>query len=246
MASSTNLAVEAVTNIVQVVTNTVWVSAPPQGGVALKDFIPFVTALLGALTGALAAFSLGLLKQRRDRQDERHATLLEAQFALFSQWTILSGIYEDKLKPHKDNPERHGAIPIFNHFEVHLKAPVSELGFLIDSDAPNLIQDIHQCEIAYLNVKILLKEHSTLREELGQKYKTETFDLSTGISTRPINAEDYYKIRTLTDNLYEQIEFAIPKLEKDLQTITDFIKRNFKDKNALDASATLSGAETNT
>src|SRR5688572_14048844 len=84
----------AYTNLFIVLSNSVTFPsvghAPTQTGLELKILIPFFSALLGAL----AAFCFAWIKQWMDTRRQRYAALLEAQYALFSQWAILVDISE--------------------------------------------------------------------------------------------------------------------------------------------------------
>jgi hypothetical protein len=193
----------------------------------LSYLLPFASAAFGAFCGAVGAFRLGRVKQKRDELDRRHSVLLAAQYALFNQWNTLESIRRDTLEPQRQDQSRHINLPLSLHAMAHLSVPFNELTFIVDSDEPNLLQQIHLAEQGYLSAKNILERYNELRKEFDDKYPPNDI----GKVTAP--AHENLLLKTVADALYEQFDIALPKFDEQIKKICKFIGRNFKDKKAL-------------
>lgn len=199
----------------------------------LPYFLPFASSAFGAFCGATAAFWLGRVKQIHDECNERHSVLLATQNALFNQWNTLESIRRDTLEPHRQDQLRHVNLPLSLHAMTHLSVPFDELAFIIDSDEPNLLQQIHLAEQSYLSAKNVLERYNELRKEFDSKYPPSDVDAITGIGKVKAPPHENLLLKTVADALYKQFDIALPKFDEQIKKIYKFVGRNFKNKSAL-------------
>jgi hypothetical protein len=204
-----------------------------------KLFIPFASAL----AGASAAFGLGLVKQWRDKKDERHTALLETQYALYSQFAVLDGIRKSLLEPLRNDPRRYQTFQVFFLGKAHLPVPLKDLTFLIDSDEPNLLQEIHLAETACTGVLDILKRLNEAKELILKEAKPRTFDMTTGKAAIEVRAELVFSVKSLLDLLYSETDKALPRFNLCVEKIHKFVKRNYRWKKAVPSIKDLPKAD---
>jgi hypothetical protein len=195
----------------------------------------FGSAALGALLGSLSAFWLGVRQQRTDQRRKEHAALLRAQYALASQWNILKSIEKSFLAPHRDNPTRHMNLAEFHSFSSEARVPFEDIAFIAHSDEPNLLQEIHIAEQKFESAKGALSLRNERISKLDQHPGVEvlSFDIETGQSKIAAPAKELFMMRQATNNLYELIDEAIPKLLGEMQALETFIKRRYRGMKAI-------------
>lgn len=207
------------------------VQAQAKTALDLTPYLPFASSAFGAFFGAMSAFWLGRLKQKRDERNRRHAALVSSQYALLSQWTILETMRIRHLEPFRKDPNRHLKLNNYVVEKTHLSVPLSELTFILTSDEPNLLQDIHLAEAGYVSAMGIFN----IRNERGEKLKEHSqmvgFDPATGgakfVSKNP---GEVFELKSITDILYDQVDKALPQLEAETKKIYKFVKRNLKMK----------------
>src|SRR5208282_2715260 len=156
----------------------------PEASTALTYIVPIASAGFGALLGALSAFRLASVKQKRDESNRRHTTLLATQYALSSQWNILEGIRRHLLEPDRNDPNRHLNLSGFICSKAPLTVPFKELTFIIDSDEPSLLQEIHLAEQGHILALDALEKRNTELEKFNSKYPPDGIDMLTGRAFR--------------------------------------------------------------
>src|SRR6266566_1404717 len=196
----------------------------------VKDYLPFATSLFGAFFGALGAYWVGRFKEKRDDDKRRHTALLNTQYALFSQWSTLENIRKTFLEPFRNDPQRLQKQKHFLRMMGELKVPFDELTFVIDSEEPNLLQEVHLAEKAFLGSIDLLERVNRLRVELQSKYQPHQFDITSGAGRITVPAHELYALKELTDLLYNGVDRALPDLLKTNRLVFDFVKKHFKGK----------------
>lgn len=199
----------------------------------LKDFLPFATALFGAFFGAFGAYLVGRFKEKRDENNRRHTALLATQYALYSQWSVIEDMRKNFLDPFRKDPERH--FKQLQYFRVvgELNVPFEELTFIINSNEPNLLQEIHIAEKRFSSSTDLLNNLNQKRLEIQDKYPPKNFDMKTGRGSEMIvPAYEIYRLKVLTDLLYDEVDKALPDLTKTNDQLLSFIKTNLKGRKA--------------
>jgi len=195
----------------------------------------FGSAAAGALLGSLSAFYLGFIQQKAERRRQQHAGLIRAQYALMSQWNILEGIRRNFLEPHRDIEARFIQMPVFYSFGRHASVPFDDISFIALSDEPNLIQEIHIAEQAYESCIEALRLKNTRTEEFYKSpdVKTIDFDFASGKSRVNAPPQVVFLLKQITDNMYELVDRAIPKILGTTQVIEAFASCHFKGMKAL-------------
>jgi hypothetical protein len=199
------------------------------------NIVAFSSAVTGAFFGSLSAFWLGRLQQKRDLRDRRHSALLATQHALLSQWTVLENVRLQHLEPLRNDPMRFAKISRFYTTRPQCSIPFSEITFIADSDEPNLLQEIHIAEQAYLGAIQAIDLYNEKREEFFKRSESRIseFDMQTGKTTITTGEQEIYMMRAVTDILYQEIDKALPRLDAEVKDIWKFVKRNFKGKKAI-------------
>lgn len=207
----------------------------PEPSPLLTYLVPFVTAAFGALFGALSAFWLGIMKQKRDESNRRHNALLATQYALISQWNILEGVRRNLLEPYRNDPDRHLILWAFTCSTASLTIPFKDLTFIIGSDETNLLQEIHLAEQGHILALDALERRNAELDKFNSKYPPDNLDMETGMAFRSLPAKpaDIFLLKNATDNLYKTVDQALPNFLEKVQKIGKFVKRNFKGKKAV-------------
>ena len=199
----------------------------------LKNILPFATSLFGAFFGALGAYFVGRSKEKRDENNRRHTALLATQYALFSQWNVIEDIRKNLLEPLRQDSERH--FKLLQYFRVvgEFHVPFDELTFIIDSKEPNLLQEIHIAEKRFASSTDLLDKLNHKRLEIQDKYPPKNFDMKIGKGSEMIvPAAEIFRLKVLTDLLYDEVDKALPDLTKTNEQLFKFIKTNLKGRKA--------------
>ncbi len=197
--------------------------------------VAFGSAAAGALVGSLSTYILGRRQQKQDEENRRHGALINAQFALFSQWKVVDGIKTNHLEPVGNETNRFTKLRATIFIKSPLSVPLSELAFIANSNNPNLIQEIADAEEGYLKSLLALDLFNQFRAEFERNHPpipgTFNNEKSSGqVIADPfeVNIGNYY----LT-NLYKQVDLASPKLDETIKKIAVFVKQNFKGKKAI-------------
>ena len=191
------------------------------------QFATFSSSIWGALLGSISAYALGMAQQARTERSRRHAALLNAYFALASQWNALEGIRRSALEPHRDRPNRALTIPVFLFFSSSVTVEFKEISFIALSRDPNLLNQIHLAEQRYVTAIASLRERNQRLEELYQR-DTVNFDFATGKGQLKAEPKDVYLITALTDNLYMTVDRALQSLQEELNNIRNYTKKHFR------------------
>jgi len=205
---------------------------PPMFG-ELKDYLPFATSLCGAFFGALGAYWVGRFKEKRDEDKRQHSALLATQYSLHSQWSILDNIRKCLLEPVRNDPQRHMKQKQFLHTLGNLPVPFQELAFILDTETPNLLQDIHIAERRFLISLEYLERLNKLRIELTTKYAPEHFHMHSGTGRVKVPEHEVYALKEFADLLYKEVDKALPELKNTNELIYAFLKRHLKGRKGI-------------
>ena len=199
------------------------------------NVVAFSSAIAGAFFGSASAFWLGRLQQKRDLRDRRHSALLATQHALLSQWNVLENVRQQHLEPLRQDSLRFAKMPRFYTTKASCSVPFSEITFIVNSDEPNLLQEIHSAEQAYLGAIQAIDLYNEKRDEFFKKAegRISQFNEETGQTTIETESREIFVMRKVTDILYQTIDKALPKLDGEVKNIWKFVKRNFKGMKAI-------------
>ncbi|HEY2329985.1 MAG TPA: hypothetical protein VGI63_09265, partial [Verrucomicrobiae bacterium] len=101
------------------------------------------------------------------------------------------------------------------------------------SKEPNLLQEIHIAEKRFTASTEMLNKLNQKRLELQDKYPPKNFDMKTGRgSEMVVPAYEIYRLKVLTDLLYDEVDKALPDLTKTNEQLFAFVKTNLKGRKA--------------
>ena len=186
----------------------------------------FGSAGAGALLGSVTAFGFGIYHQHLERRERQQSALLRAQYALMSQWNILEDMRRGFLEPNREDPNRFLMRP-YHSFGRAVSVPFDDIAFIVRSNEPDLLQQIHIAEQGFETVTEVLRIRNQKMEEF-YKLGASKFDFQTGVATVEAPPEVAFILKSITDALYEASDKAMPKLWGEIQALTDFIRRKYK------------------
>ena len=201
--------------------------------------LPHLSAIFagafGAFFGSLSAFYLGRVQQRIDRREKRHAALIAAQYALMSQWNIIEGVRVRQLEKFRDDPTRFAKLKLYRFKATPTFVPFSELTFVLETNDPNVLQDVHIAEQSYHACVDALQ---TRYEELLKFYDNprvthHILDFDTGAGVAASNKRDVLFLRQATDAVYDIVDRSLPRLTSAVAKLEALIKAAFPGKQAL-------------
>jgi hypothetical protein len=196
---------------------------------------PFWAALFGAFFGSATAFILAILKAYLDREQKRHSALVETLYALYSQWNILEGIRRHPLEARRNEPDRFMKIPIFEAPGRHSEVPFKDITFILQSDDPNLLQDIHLAEQSFEIAFEALKIRNRCLTDFydSPEVKKRDFDFETGASLVEAPRHRAFWVKETTNALYDSVDNALPKLKNQMDSVYAFTKRKYPKKKTI-------------
>ncbi len=197
-------------------------------------FLAVASSAFGALAGSLSAFWLGRSQQMRDRLDKEYGALLSAQYALMSQWTVLEDIRKDLLEDYRSRPDRHLHMPIYKKFGSAQRIDFHGISFICCSDNPDLLQQIHLAEQNFDTAFGSLEIRNDYCDNLISEGDIKVFDSKTGqfVVSGELSA-NVFMLKQATDNLYQCVDGALPKLALEVDDLRAFVKKEFKGRKAL-------------
>ena len=201
--------------------------------------LPHVSAIFaaafGAFFGSLSAFHLGRVQQRSDRREKRHAGLIAAEYALMSQWNIVEQIRVGLLERARNNPDRFAKLPLY-HFDVSPTfVPFADLTFILETNDPNALQDIHLAEQSYHTCVNAMRLRN---EELAKFYQNprvshRILDFETGAAQTQADPQDTFFLRKATDGLYSCVDRTLPRLVGTIEKLEKLRRSLFPEKKPL-------------
>ncbi len=192
-------------------------------------------AAFGAFFGSLSAFYLGRVQQRSDRREKRHAALIAAQYALMSQWNTVEAIRVQHLEDLRNDPIRFTKLKLYWFPMVPTFVPIADLTFLLETEDPNLLHEIH---LAEQNYRACVQALQMRNQELQKFYDNprvshQILDFETGAGVSRATDRDLLFLRQSTDVLYIAVDRALPRLIAVIEKLEKLIKSMFPGKAAL-------------
>lgn len=108
--------------------------------------------------------------------------------------------------------------------------PFKDITFIIDSDEPKLLQQIHIAEQGFLATISALDKCNEVRAGLLAKYPPENFNMQTGVGRLAIPEHEAYVLKNATDVLYKHVDVSLPIFDEQIKKISKFIECKFKGK----------------
>ena len=213
----------------------VWLTLPALDEQLLPHVVAFAAAVFGAFFGSLSAFYLGRLQQQSDRREKRHSALIAAQYALISQWNIVEGIRVQHLEEFRNHPARFTKLRLFVFKISPSYVPFSDLTFVLETEDPNILHDVHLAEQSYQSCM----EALTVRNQQLEKFYENPnvthriLNFETGAGITEASQKDLLFLRQATDALFTSVDRTLPRLAAAIEKLEKVSKVMFPGKRAL-------------
>lgn len=174
----------------------------------------FVVQALATLVGALAAFALEALRQRRDEKQTQMQKFKAAIFVLILHRTFLRGLYANQLEPQKDVEIRAYSLHPILTVPPKDRFDVSELAFLLSTKEAHLLNVLATAESQYLSIAALVEQRNALHvafQSRMEMVRAQTGQFEGTIDDIRAMAGPVLsrQLEMLTDALYDNITHAI-------------------------------------
>jgi hypothetical protein len=196
-----------------------------------------VTAVVGPFVGALAAFGLGLLAQRRSRIDAEKAAGNLAMSVLAKQLDDFKNaqrvIFESREEK-KSQPDWLQLLPMYYHFSDSLKFDLQSLAFLFREGEATLVSKLMKAEMRYHDMARVMSVHAAAAEEVQKRL--EAGGLTHGSAVTVEDAERLVgpalvaKMSNLTASLYQRMDEDEKDYRDAIDTLDGLMERSFGKK----------------
>jgi len=190
---------------------------------SLQEFLPsLVSAIVGALFGAIAAYLL--YRSQREREDrnahqiqlnKKHNAGNKALFAIYCQTCEISE-FKKWIKPYANKPERSKILPTFERdYSLTPKINVDSLSFLLDADmCPNLLDKLFCAQQSFETTAAVIKKREHLRTEIAYQEVSGT-----------INSFTKRQLEIYTNSLFERVDLTYEKLRDIKEPLTECLRK---------------------
>ena len=173
------------------------------------------------------------MRQKKDKTRRDYEAAISAQYALTTQWTVIEDMHRNLLEPRRNLQDRQFKLPNYLPVGGVIPLPMDSLTFILATDNPDFLQEIHIAEKHYLRCAELLEELNKFRLDMQDKYQPKTFNPDTGIGFLEVPLHRQYILKDLTNRLYVSVDKARVELNRVIDKMNDFIKSNFKGRRSL-------------
>lgn len=178
----------------------------------------FISALVGAIVGAVAAFGFEAYRDHRKTKEDRYGAIIRTQFALIGQLNTMSIIKSQHLDAFRDDPNRAAKLLHFDYTKSALLISFESIAFLL-IDHPNLVMAVHNAERSYVSAMECVDKRNAAYDELHRNSVLQSMD-ETGRCT--IGIKDPRPIKLLkdtTDHLYVSVDRASERASKQIEEL---------------------------
>jgi hypothetical protein len=212
-----------------------WQSLPALDARLYPHLSAIFAGAFGAFFGSLSAFYLGRVQQRADRREKRHAALIEAQFAVMTQWNIVEGLRVDHLERVRSDPSRFTKLPLFYFNASPTFVPFAELTFVLETKDPNLLHEVHLAQQSFQTcvTALQLKNQEVEKFYKNPRVSHHIRDFKTGATVTEASEQDIFLLRQAVNILYEVVDRTLPRLAAAVERLEGLIKSMFPGKQAL-------------
>jgi hypothetical protein len=194
----------------------------------------FITAMTGAFFGAVSAYWSERFKEKRKRQTEEFGAIIRTQMALIGQLNTVSNVKKQFLDPLRDDPLRERKMIAFDMTTTPLRVNYESIAFLLNSEDPNLVHEIHAAEQSFCSAMEVLDTRNRAYEKLHEKSQLEKFDPLTGQCTIAVTDPRAIKlVKDYTDALFVGVDRACERLSTQVAELYKAGKRLYPKKKFL-------------
>lgn len=219
----------------------VWIESMPSQdqpfdwvGLVVQTLLVFLAAFLGAL----GAFQVQVIQNRRNDAAIRLEAGRTAQFALITQWDFLVSVKKQLLDEHRSDPLRWAKILPFGAYVTLPTLDTASLGYLFRSGDPDLLSRLKSAEDKVQTTRGILSARNS-EHILFQRRMSEA-ELAQGLGSIPgpveaaVGPEVVERLRGLTDELYRNVDAGIRELRKAIEDLRTQLREMFPNEGLLD------------
>jgi len=201
----------------------------------LSNIEPLASAAAGGFFGAMSAFWFETWKSKRNEEDQKYKALFNAHYILMAQHNFVLNLKNEYLNTVRDDERRFVALHQFMMSETEMRVDYGGISFVAADDDPNILRDIHLAELAYENVIKLLPLRNSIYEKLlkDNENNIQEFDFETGRVRFAAPLHETYKLKQITDQLYEIADDTDSKYEEIINEVYATVKRMFPKRKAM-------------
>jgi hypothetical protein len=177
-----------------------------------------VTALSGGLAGAIAAFILGVMRQRWDDRRDQVEKFAAARFLLVLQRSVLLNLWHQELAPRRDDPRRQYTLRTLLVDPPQETLEVRPLAFLFRLEQSDLLSALINAENHYRAVVGMLQARNELHNAFQDKLETAQRERG-GMGSleeldRIAGPRIALPLKAMTDDLYVRTKDALEENRK--------------------------------
>jgi hypothetical protein len=190
-----------------------------------------ILAFIGTFFGAWAAFQFQLYEQARSEKKGESAAGRRALLVLCNQYGQTKRYYHQALDEHKSDEFRWLKLQAFDAFHSFLRLDVNSLGFLLDSNQPQLIQEVLLAEEAFLELVTTVHQRNDVHlnqlqvalQKLGLDYLPSTEEKIKEILGQRLMTV----LKDLTDSMYDLTDAVLSHNEVIFKRLNDYLNKNY-------------------
>jgi hypothetical protein len=181
----------------------------------------FISALAGALLGAIAAYRFQNRREKRHCDEKQRTAIICAQLTLMTQLNGLENLRNRVLEPLRNVQNRELKIPISIQPPADLSIDIASLAFLVDKHDANLIRDVYLAERSHFTTFRALAIRNDLFGKLHEASRVIDVNPTTGKATLDPEPLTLKLLKDATNALYDNIDDAIIQITR----VVDALRR---------------------
>lgn len=201
-----------------------------------KNSGEFISALAGALFGALAAAWIQARTERRKGDEAKSGAITRTQMALISQLNVLASFRQRHLDPLRSHPQRELHMTQIHFPRSCLSVNYESIAFLIENSEPNLLLRVQVAERAYHSAIDAVEVRNRAIDKLNERGELQSGDHKTGEFIMGVDPRDLKLVRDFTNDLYASTDYAEKLCAETITDLKTVGKKIFPKKTFLSAT----------
>lgn len=179
-----------------------------------------VASMFSAFFGATCAMSFQRWKEKQKRIEDEHGAIVRCQMVLVGQLNTISNLKEQYLDPLRNDPNREKKLINFRMSDAGLRVAYDSLSFLLTTENPTLLMDVHSAEQSYISAMECLQWKNEAYEKIHGNSTLERIDPTTGACAAILKDPRYLlQLKFLTDALYKSVDNAEARLDLQIKEL---------------------------
>lgn len=194
----------------------------------------FWMGFLGILFGACIAYLSDWMKECRKKRSDQHGAIMCAQLALISQYNTIDNLDQQHLAPFREDKQRERKLISFDMHDTNIRVDYHAISFLLTTNNPTLVLDVHAAEQSYLAAMDALRFRNDAYARLHSNSQVQDIDLQTGKCSIAVkDPRDLKLLKDMTDALYTATDHAKDRLPLQLKELHNAGKLLYPNKKFL-------------